>query len=275
MVADGAAIQPPRRRLRTKTTVPSVSSATCGRPSRFTVKERHAEYVIVKDALDPGLLARVVRFLKKKRPAAAKMKNEGGDSDDERKARYDDRDSRVCWINCQVECPELFKRLCDLVQQVGNSEWHLLQEDSAGRLKCEFEELQYAVYGPKQHFQAWHQDAYAEGHDPEDARQITVVAMLTDRSSFTGGDFEAKVPSKSGKGRRKIRKLPLEGGDALLFPAKRLPHRVSAVKTGIRKTLVFWAYDRASCKAGRKELAEEAAKGITGARASSVSLLRG
>merc|ERR1712060_448889 len=173
-------------------------------------------------------------------------KNEGGGSDDERKERYDDRDSLVSWFSAEEECPWLHERLKALIGQVGNAVWPILEVDSEGQPKCEYEATQYAVYGPKQHFQAWHQDAFEEGNDPEDARQFTIVVMVSESRAYTGGRFQAKLPVPGSK-RKLIRNLQMEAGDCLVFPAKRLMRRVSAVNSGTRKTLVFWAFDRASC----------------------------
>eukprot|EP00931_Biecheleriopsis_adriatica_P119269 TRINITY_DN9450_c0_g2_i1.p1 TRINITY_DN9450_c0_g2~~TRINITY_DN9450_c0_g2_i1.p1 ORF type:complete len:263 (-),score=45.47 TRINITY_DN9450_c0_g2_i1:54-842(-) len=241
-----------RRRLRTKMAPPpsfrNVEALNAGHPAGFRIKERHAEYVVVESAFDRSQLDLLAQFLKRKRPRAAKMKNEGaGDSDDERKARYDDRDSKVCWFNAEKECPWLQLRLKDLIKEVGNAEWPLIKVNSLGELSCTYEDTQYAVYGEKQHFQAWHQDAFAEGNDPEDARQMTVVVMLSKQSDYTGGHFQAKLRPPSG-GRKVIKKIQVDAGDAIVFPAKRLLHRVSMVKSGLRKTLVFWAWDETSSR---------------------------
>lgn len=214
----------------------------------FRIKERHEDYVVVESGLSRAQLDDLAEFLKRKRPRAAKMKNEGGgESDDERKARYDDRDSKVCWFSAEAECRWLQHRLEDMVSFVGQAEWPIIKTNSRGELICEYEDIQYAVYGPKQHFQAWHQDAFAEGHDPEDARHMTVVVMLSPQCDYTGGDFQVKVKTPQTT-RKVIRKVPLDAGDAIVFPAKRLMHRVTMVKTGIRKTLVFWAWDKTSSK---------------------------
>merc|ERR1719362_2045201 len=253
----------PRRRLRAKVRLdcevprlpestegaaprsPTASSSAPGKPP-FVIKERHPDYMIVQSVFDAEFLERLAKFLARKRPRPAKMKNEGGNSDDERKARYDDRDSKVSWFNARTECGWLHDRLAEVARTVANVEWPMLQVDPAsGQLKCDYEDTQYAVYGPQQHFRAWHQDAYADGHDPEDARQITLVVMISDRKNYTGGLLQAKVPGPDGK--KIARSLRLDAGDVAVFPAKRLLHRVTSVKTGIRKTLVFWVSDKASC----------------------------
>lgn len=250
----------PRRRLRTKASVGAgggVSTASSSAPT-FRVNQRHADYVVVEGVLDSEMLEKLEQFLKRKRPQPAKMKNEGGNSDDERKARYDDRDSRVAWFNARTECSWLHDRLAEVARTVANVEWPMLQVDpTSGQLKCDYEDTQYAVYGPDQHFKAWHQDAYADGHDPEDARQITLVVMISDRKSYTGGFFQAKLAGPDGK--KFSRSLKLDAGDVAVFPAKRLVHRVSAVKTGIRKTLVYWVSDKASCHYHRDAMKKQKA----------------
>eukprot|EP00439_Symbiodinium_sp_Y106_P051873 s2187_g6.t3 len=231
-----------RRRLRQK----SMAPAGYRRPS-FSLKERHSSYVVVKSALSAAELSALDRVLRRKRPKAAKMKNEGaGESDDERKARYDDRDSNISWLKPQKECPLMYQKLKDLVRDVANKEWPLFQVDGAGEPICTYEDAQYTVYRESQHFQAWHQDAFEKGNDPEDARQITVVLMLSDSSNYTGGSFQAKVPNAA---KRKVTQcIAMDAGDALIFPAKRLMHRVTVVKSGVRKTLVMWAWDKQSSR---------------------------
>lgn len=224
------------------------------------VKERHPEYLIVRAAFDDELLVRLEKFLDRKKPQPAKMKNEGGNSDDERKARYDDRDSLVSWFTAQAECPWLQDRFAALIKEVANVEWPLLKVSPKGDVECEYEETQSCVYGPGQHFKAWHQDAFEDGNDPEDARQFTIVAMVSPRSAYTGGAFQAKL-SGLVKNKKVIRSLSLDAGDCLLFPAKKLCHRVAAVKTGTRKTLVFWAIDRNSCKFHTQSAGAEPASG--------------
>eukprot|EP00443_Scrippsiella_acuminata_P104012 CAMPEP_0115723746 /NCGR_PEP_ID=MMETSP0272-20121206/80404_1 /TAXON_ID=71861 /ORGANISM="Scrippsiella trochoidea, Strain CCMP3099" /LENGTH=273 /DNA_ID=CAMNT_0003166913 /DNA_START=1 /DNA_END=820 /DNA_ORIENTATION=+ len=216
--------------LASSTPAGGTANAAGARYGEFVLKDKNPEYVIVRAALDAEMLARLNAFLNRKRPQPAKMKNEGGNSDDERKARYDDRDSLVSWFTAQDECPWLQDRFAAIIKDVANVEWPLLKVSGNGELQCEYEETQYAVYGPGQHFKAWHQDAFAEGNDPEDARQFTIVAMLTPRSNYTGGAFQAKLEGPV-KDKKVIRNLSLDAGDCLVFPAKQLCHRVSAVKT--------------------------------------------
>merc|ERR1712232_612939 len=86
----------------------------------------------------------------------------------------------------------------------------------------------------------------AEGHDMEDARQLTIVAMLSRSQDYKGGNFQVKIQSL-GERKKKIKNITFDRGDIIVFPAKKLMHRVTPVKSGIRKTLVYWANDRSSC----------------------------
>eukprot|EP00929_Paragymnodinium_shiwhaense_P055908 TRINITY_DN27989_c0_g1_i1.p1 TRINITY_DN27989_c0_g1~~TRINITY_DN27989_c0_g1_i1.p1 ORF type:complete len:268 (-),score=51.77 TRINITY_DN27989_c0_g1_i1:191-994(-) len=264
-MAQTAAAVPPRKRLRGKTAVlvsgqtSDVVSTTAAAPcderlGRFVIKERHDEYVIIKDMLTGDMLTELFQYLKRKRPRQAKMKNSGeGESDDERKVRYDDRDSLVSWFEPSEDCPWLLERLKAAVRDVADIVFPVLRYSSDKKPLYEFEKTQYAVYRPGQFF-GWHQDAFEDGSDLEDARQLSVVIMLTPASDYTGGEFVMKIKSPSGNPKRKVtRKRKLDAGEMILFPAKTLPHRVEAVKTGIRKTLTTWVNDPLSCKHGRRE----------------------
>merc|ERR1712032_189508 len=134
-------------------------------------------------------MSRLHEFLKKKKPRDAKMKNEGGDSDDERKARYDDRDSRVAWVESTTECPWFHEQVHKVVKNVANVHWQFLRDNDDGEPIWEPEKCQYTVYGPGQHFQAWHKDAYEEGNDLEDARVYAIVVMLSSKEDYTNGQF--------------------------------------------------------------------------------------
>lgn len=231
---------------------------------RFTLRHRHQQYVVVSEALDSELREKVLAFLKTRKLAAAKMKNEGGgDDDDQRKARYDDRDCYTHWFNAEDQVPALHERLVEIVRDVGNVEWPLLKVGPTGKVICEYEETQYTMYGPNQHFKAWHQDAYAEGHDIEDARQITLVVMLSNRTDYTEGNFEMRLsPPNKGRRTRKVLR-DLDAGDVVVFPAKVLEHRVTPVKTGTRRTLVFWSSDLSSCIYGNPSLEKLAPKKVS------------
>jgi len=277
------AAQPERtnrlRRLRKKTAVPSLKFTptdpvtsrkakglkaaartdveSSWKQGRFVLKEKHPDYTIIRDALSEEDLRRLNDFLRLQKPEPARMKNEGeGEDDHIRKIDYDDRDCQVFWFHLKDHCMWLQRRLADITKDVANSQWPLLKVKKAtGAVNCEWEQSQYTVYSSGQHFNCWHQDAYADGHDQEDARQFAIVFMLTKRDEYADGDFEMKLPAPSGKkGMFLRRSRRLDAGDAIVFPAKRLIHRVRPVSKGVRRTLVTWVNDRMSCHFYNKKL---------------------
>ena len=124
------------------------------------------------------------------------------------------------------------------------------------------------------HFKQWHVDADEGGDDAEDARAITVVALLAEPGAdFDGGAFEATrgVGDLHFLGERRgetggISTHCAEGpkttqvmtprwpggvtsavawgrGDLIAFPAKKGWHRAMPTPPGLRRTLVVWAQD--------------------------------
>ena len=112
-----------------------------------------------------------------------------------------------------------------------------------------FEPLQYAEYAEGAHYRGWHTDAEEPEVDPEDSRCLTVVLLLSDRSAYSGGHFEAKLDGKGGQGT--ATKVPIEAGDAIVFLSKHLWHRVTKCNGGLRQSLVFWVRRRGAAKLAR------------------------
>ncbi|CAE7288000.1 unnamed protein product [Symbiodinium natans] len=104
-------------------------------------------------------------------------------------------------------------------------QWQLAELDM-------LEHAQYCVYGPEDHFD-WHLDQPAEAPPP--ARRLSLVLMLSAPGDFSGGELELNL---AGTARPR-----LCAGDAIIFPAETVEHRVAPVETGMRQTLVCWAYD--------------------------------
>lgn len=74
----------------------------------------------------------------------------------------------------------------------------------------------------------WHEDWHPL-EESETVRKLSVVALLSDPSEFSGGQFEIKdteVP-------------PLKKGSILVFPSY-LMHRVAPVSDGVRMSAVCW-----------------------------------
>ena len=109
--------------------------------------------------------------------------------------------------------------------------------DSRGRWTPRFEPVQYSEYAAGGHYAAWHTDAHpSDEHDEADLRCVTCVLMVSDEAAYSGGRLEVRLG-----GGRKASQVALRAGDAVVFPAKHLRHRVAKCKSGLRQTLVYWA----------------------------------
>ena len=177
---------------------------------------------------------------------ASAMVNEAGS--DARKRRR----SRVAFLDVR-ERPWLFRRLAGISKACDAAKFRRLRyRASDGRVQPRYDELQYAEYHGSEggHFATWHLDAHEGGSDDEDQRELAVVLMLSPSTAFTGGRLEVKrgrgganpgslvTPGLVGK--RLVDNVKLEAGDAVVFPAKKVWHRVTKTRSGLRRTVVFW-----------------------------------
>jgi PKHD-type hydroxylase len=89
--------------------------------------------------------------------------------------------------------------------------------------------LQYAEYGPEQHYN-WHTDTFTLSGASTD-RKITVVCLLNDVAEFEGGKFQMRLYGEY--------EAPLEKGTIIAFPSI-LEHKVTPVISGIRKSATIW-----------------------------------
>jgi PKHD-type hydroxylase len=91
------------------------------------------------------------------------------------------------------------------------------------------EAIQFAKYGPEQHYN-WHVDNFPLcGRDTD--RKVTVVCLLNDPTEFAGGDFQIRLYSEY--------TAPLGKGSMIAFPSI-LEHRVVPVLSGTRYSATMW-----------------------------------
>jgi len=91
------------------------------------------------------------------------------------------------------------------------------------------EPAQFTEY-PKGGFYDWHMDLDVNGQHEPPVRKISMTCLLSDPSTFTGGELEFMEKNK----------IPnLKQGQAIFF-ASFLRHRVAPVKKGVRRSLVMW-----------------------------------
>ena len=122
------------------------------------------------------------------------------------------------------ELPEHFvKKIFKLLYR----KWNIDQNDYS------IEVAQYARYVKGDFFQ-WHHDQIPIDSDEKKMRVFTVVLMLSDESSYKGGEFEYIDYFNN--------KCVVENfskGDFIIFPS-RLQHQVKKVEFGVRETLTMW-----------------------------------
>ena len=82
----------------------------------------------------------------------------------------------------------------------------------------------------KDGFYDWHMDNDVQGKHQSPVRKISMTLLLSDPSTFEGGELEFMHKGKTAK---------LKQGQAIFF-ASWLQHRVKPVTKGERKSLVMW-----------------------------------
>eukprot|EP00440_Ansanella_granifera_P053620 gb/GFBE01058130.1/.p1 GENE.gb/GFBE01058130.1/~~gb/GFBE01058130.1/.p1 ORF type:complete len:248 (+),score=52.41 gb/GFBE01058130.1/:1-744(+) len=200
------------------------------------VKEEHDEYLVVGNALSGPMMQDLGEYLNELdlEDLVAHFQLDDGDQteQDEDFGTSDTRESMGAFFDAR-SCPWLQEHLAQLFCEAGHGKWPLLSLDANGEpIAATFEDAQYCVYGPEHHFD-WHCDQ-PEGCPPP-ARRLSMVVMLSSADDYSGGEFEVRLAEK-------VRQVQLDPGDAILFPAEHLEHRVKPVKAGVRQTLVCWAY---------------------------------
>jgi len=203
------------------------------------------DFVIIPSLLSPDEVSRFEGFHAK--TAAFKPSTHFKKDGDE---KGEARRSEVAWLappgvlleDGDLACPPwLFERLTNAARR-GAAAWPEVLPGGVSGGACSFEHVQYSVYKEGGHYQQWHLDGkppeLRDGED-EDLRALAVVVLL--RPAEKGGHLE----SYAGAGRRALRTkdvvpVVLGSGDALVFPAQRLWHRVTPVEQGTRSSLVFW-----------------------------------
>ena len=91
------------------------------------------------------------------------------------------------------------------------------------------EPAQFTEY-PKGGFYDWHMDLDINGTHEPPIRKISMTILLSDPSTFKGGELEFMEKNKL---------ADLKQGQAIFF-ASFIRHRVAPVKKGIRRSLVMW-----------------------------------
>lgn len=137
----------------------------------------------------------------------------------------DIRVSQTSWINYSQESDWLFQKMSYIATQLNIVNWRF---DLSG-----FSEFfQFTVYHgmPERpgHYK-WHIDT--AGHNDREPRKLSLVLQLSDPSEYEGGDLQFFQHEEI--------TAPKKKGLVVSFPSF-VPHRVTPVTAGVRKSLVIW-----------------------------------
>jgi PKHD-type hydroxylase len=152
----------------------------------------------------------------KKETAGVGMGNLKGSGVDTEK-----RITTISWIPFK-DMPEMYKEIeATMLKANGN---HFGFE---GMQLTELAQFTHYLEGG---FYDWHMDNDVQGKHQPPVRKISMTLLLSDPSTFEGGELEIMSKGKTAK---------LKQGQAIFF-ASWLQHRVKPVTQGERKSLVMW-----------------------------------
>ena len=131
------------------------------------------------------------------------------------------RITTISWIPFK-EMPEMYRDIEKTMLQVNNNHFGFqgMQLTEPGQF------THYLTGG----FYEWHMDNDVTGMKQPPVRKISMTLLLSDPSTFEGGELEFMSEGKTAK---------LKQGQAIFF-ASWLQHRVKPVTQGERKSLVMW-----------------------------------
>ena len=152
----------------------------------------------------------------KKETAAVGMGNLKGSCVDTEK-----RITTISWIPFK-EMPEMYRDIETTMLKANNNHFGF-----EGMRLTEY--AQFTHYRPGG-FYDWHMDNDVTGNHQPPVRKISMTLLLSDPSTFEGGELEIMSKDKKAK---------LKQGQALFFSSW-LQHRVKPVTKGERYSLVMW-----------------------------------
>ena len=171
----------------------------------------------IQPIFTPQQCEMVIQAGHKQKPETAQvgMNKPGGGVDTKK------RTTTISWIPFK-EMPEMYSQVEATMQSTN------LNHFGFENMKIT-EPAQFTEY-PKGGFYDWHMDLDVNGTFEPPVRKISMTILLSDPSTFKGGELEFMEKNK----------IPdLKQGQAIFF-ASFIRHRVAPVKKGIRRSLVMW-----------------------------------
>ncbi len=136
------------------------------------------------------------------------------------------RSAQIAWLDEESEAGWVFARMTDTVLAANRQHFQFDLTEFAERVQVAFYDA-----GQLGHFD-WHIDIGAGTFAAK--RKLTLVAQLSDPSSYSGGYLELNATGQ-------FEVAGAAQGDAVLFPSF-VPHRVAEVTKGNRYSLTTWVH---------------------------------
>ena len=185
----------------------------------ITVMPRWMSYMATttQPIFTPQQCEMVIQAGHKQKPEVAQvgMNKLGGGVDTKK------RTTTISWIPFK-EMPEMYSQVEATMQKTN------LNHFGFDNMRIT-EPAQFTEY-PKGGFYDWHMDLDVNGEHEPPVRKISMTCLLSDPSTFKGGELEFMEKNKMPK---------LQQGQAIFF-ASFIRHRVAPVKKGMRRSLVMW-----------------------------------
>ena len=149
-------------------------------------------------------------------------KGKTGYGDEVDTKRTNNRD--IAYIPCKKDSEWIYKILFEMVMEANDSLFHF----DVDRVT---DDLHYVIYPTESGHLDWHMDI---GQGYVNRRKIATTVQLSDPDDYEGGDFQCWSGALNG-----FATLPRKKGDVLVMPSFMM-HRVTPIKSGERRALVFW-----------------------------------
>ena len=159
------------------------------------------------------------------------------------------RQGLIGYFNDEPQYEWLFREIWSIVEQVNSSNWKFNI--------TAIEAPQYSIYN-EGHYFGWHRDTMSNhtrtsvGGSSDMTRKISMTIQLSDPSEYEGGYFDVPLDERieTAVGNLDDPVVPENGpnipeallpkGTILAFPSV-VTHRVTPIKSGVRRSLVIWA----------------------------------
>ena len=137
------------------------------------------------------------------------------------------RTSKISWILPSEETQWLFNKMAEVVARINTDKFQF----SLSHIS----DFQYTTYTTGSYYK-WHIDAISADTFGPSHRKIGLTLLLADpETEFTGGEFQI-IPAGDPND---VNSTKLKKGDIIAFPSF-VPHQVTEVTSGKRKSLVCW-----------------------------------